>query len=71
MDYNDIFATTRDTLNDELTQAHKLIRHSINIGHHLSWCYIETAADTLTAYNELWPFDFFVKLKDFKKQYHK
>lgn len=64
--YKDIFVSARCALDNELEAAFNFMSYGVDNGHKHSWSYIAIVANDLTAYNELSPFDFFVKLRTFK-----
>lgn len=64
-EYNSIFAGARLYLLEELNKASNSMSCGVENGHEHSWLYITSVADDLTAYNELSPLSFFVKLRNF------
>lgn len=65
-EYKDIFAGVRCALGKELEEAFKFMSHGVKMGYQHGWSYIAVVANDLTAYNELCPLDFFVRIRNFK-----
>lgn len=66
-EYSNIFAYTRALLDDELEHNVKFMEYSKTTGHNHSLLYITMVADTLTAYNELYPHPEFVHARNFRQ----
>lgn len=64
-DYSMIFAGARCYYYCKLANAHSTIRWTKKNGLHNTWDFISAVADHLTAYNELWPLDFFKRMREF------
>lgn len=64
--YKDIFISARCALDEDLKSEAQFMNSAIESGHKCSWSFIAIVANDLTAYNEISPLDFFVKLKNFQ-----
>lgn len=64
--YSGIFSSCRNLINEELETAAKFMTYAKVAGHQHSWIYLAIIAEYLTAYNELSPLPFFIKMKHFR-----
>lgn len=64
--YKQIFASVRNSLYVKLTDYADFLTICESSNFHCSWAYISIVAEALTAYNELCPFNIFIRIKHFK-----
>lgn len=62
--YSEVFSSARYELRDKLLHDYQHIRECNKEGVHVSICTISFVADTLTAYNELFPAQSFFSLEE-------